>query len=273
MRHRSSGAWLARHATMRTLQAGRNGSRRELHGQSRGRTESWRASPIGTLATRLRKTLLAALSVTFAAAALAPTAFARTTTWTKGPYLQGLSPNAVFIDAEVDPPGPMRVEVTDEGAPSPGGPLVFDDPHVDDFHSLHVTGLTGGHHYLYTIHSGDASVTAHVTTPPPIDANAPSAPFSFLVYGDTRTDDAAHAAVVRRVAETPGDFLVNTGDMVEDGADQDDWKTFFRIEGTILRERCLYPCVGNHELVERSGENYLAFFGPHDLGCSGATCE
>ena len=61
---------------------------------------------------------------------------------------------------------------------------------------------------------------------------------------------------------TPSDFLVHTGDFVEDGRLPGDWQSFFDVEAPLLRDRCVFGCVGNHELVERAGESYLRYFGP-----------
>src|SRR5208283_1336658 len=79
---------------------------------------------------------------------------------------------------------------------------------------------------------------------------ASGARLKFLVYGDDRTDATAHAAVVRALAATPSDFLVNTGDMVEDGGRGADWQSFFDVEAPLLRDRPIFVAIGNHELYD-----------------------
>src|SRR5262249_1176962 len=130
--------------------------------------------------------------------------------------------------------------------------------------------------YDYRISDGgEISDEGHFTTAPGHDGAAsgtipqPPAPFRFLVYGDSRTDHAAHAAVVRQMILTEGSFLVNTGDMVREGKDAADWQTFFDIERALLRDRCVFAAVGNHELTrgDPAGEvAFLRYFGGADDG-------
>ena len=94
---------------------------------------------------------------------------------------------------------------------------------------------------------------------PPSDSKAP---FSFLVYGDNRSDEASHAAIVRALLQAPSDFLINTGDLVLDGSSDANWQSFFDIEAPLLRDRNVFACVGNHEITDGAGANYLRYFGP-----------
>jgi hypothetical protein len=96
---------------------------------------------------------------------------------------------------------------------------------------------------------------------------------TFIVYGDDRTDDDAHAAVVRAMSGVAADFLVNTGDMVADGGSVANWETFFSIERDLLRERPLFAAIGNHELYDdAAGASFARYFGfegpdgPHPYG-------
>jgi hypothetical protein len=88
---------------------------------------------------------------------------------------------------------------------------------------------------------------------------------NFLLYGDDRSDETAHASLVHALLETPSDFLVNTGDIVADGGSADDWRAFFRIEQPLLRDRALFLSIGNHELYDdRAGSNFARYFGYAD---------
>ena len=90
-------------------------------------------------------------------------------------------------------------------------------------------------------------------------APADARPFRFLAYGDSRSDAEAHAAVVRAMEAAPGDFLVNTGDMVSKGNQPRDWAELFSIEGRLLRDRCVFVAVGNHELYRGDPAGEVAF--------------
>jgi hypothetical protein len=63
------------------------------------------------------------------------------------------------------------------------------------------------------------------------------------------------------MSTTAADFLVNTGDLVSNGASPSQWQTFFDIEAPLLRERPLFAAVGNHELVDGAGIEFVRYLG------------
>jgi len=73
--------------------------------------------------------------------------------------------------------------------------------------------------------------------PPPTQTT-----FSFVAFGDTRTNHAAHAQVVSSIVSLAPDFVLHTGDMVENGRAPDQWTTFFSIEGNLMRQAPWYGC-------------------------------
>src|SRR5579859_962605 len=176
----------------------------------------------------------------------------------KGPYLTGLSDQGTDVRFELDASGPAVVEVLREGDSDP--PRVFDDHKTDAFHVIPLRGLQPASRYSYTVRAGGAVLgTGRFATAPKIDSGAP---LRFLVYGDDRTDPAAHQVVVRALEAMPSDLLVNTGDLVEDGASADDWRSFFDTETPLLRNRPIFVSIGNHELYDDwAGANFARFFG------------
>lgn len=182
---------------------------------------------------------------------------------TKGPYLQGLGATGTEIRIEFSPATSASVEIfsktADGGASGPA--VAHVDSPIAEAHSLHVTGLQPSTSYRYVVTAGKQSTAGELTTAPADDSKNP---FSFVLYGDNRTNDDAHAAVIRQILQTPGDFLVNTGDLVEDGSSPQLWQRFFDIEGNLLRDHCLFAAVGNHELHEASGATFLHYFGDDD---------
>jgi hypothetical protein len=80
----------------------------------------------------------------------------------------------------------------------------------------------------------------------------------FVVYGDVRTRHDVHRTVIAAILKyaTP-DFLVQTGDMVEDGSDSSLWPVFFDIEHDLLSKAAYYPTIGNHE---HNDSRYFDFF-------------
>jgi 3',5'-cyclic AMP phosphodiesterase CpdA len=75
-----------------------------------------------------------------------------------------------------------------------------------------------------------------------------SEPYSFLVYGDNRTRHDVHRRVIAEVMKHGiPDFVLQTGDMVENGNDSSQWPVFFDIEKDLLRQTAFFPALGNHE--------------------------
>lgn len=177
----------------------------------------------------------------------------------KGPWIQRVGPDRAEVRFELDAPAPATVQLGAETAAArDGGGPTFASPEAKTLHAVTLTGLTPATRYAYTVSTAGAQKLAAFTTAPKDDATGP---FRFLVYGDNRTDDAAHAAVVRGMVTAQADFLVHTGDFVEDGRSKPQWQTFFDIEAPLLRERPLLSCVGNHELLDGSGIEYMRYFG------------
>ncbi len=193
------------------------------------------------------------------AAALAAPRVAQAATFTKGPYLQALGAAGVTVKIELDVEAPVVVTVTDAASHQS---LIAEDRVARRFHAVRVGGLAPATGYEYVVTAGDAKSELGRFTTAPVDDRS----FRFAVYGDSRTDEVAHKAVVARLLETRADFLVNTGDVVYRGADPAEWDRFFQIEGPLLRDRCAFVAVGNHELVGgKDGEvAYLKYFAPDE---------
>ena len=189
---------------------------------------------------------LAATAVASSASAAGP--FAR------GPFLQSLGQQGVTIKVELLTPEPVTVEVT-----GPDGAVVkkAEATEARRFQALRIEGLSPATAYRYRVLAGAGATPSEegrFTTAPP-----DSRPFDFIVYGDSRSDPGAHAAVVRAIEGQPSDFLVHTGDMVAVGDEEDDWKSFFDVENRLLRDRCVFASVGNHELAGERGVGAAAF--------------
>jgi len=193
----------------------------------------------------------------------------------KGPYLQGLGPTGVTVKVEISVPAPARLEVYLAGEATPVVVVASAAGAAGDrrFHLLRADGLLPATTYDYFVSAGGVISDKGRFTTAPSDAR----PFRFLVYGDNRTDADAHAAVVRAMtgvavataSTQPVSFLINTGDMVHRGPDPADWRSFFAVEGKLLRDTCLFAAVGNHELYrgDHDGEvAFLRYFGAVEEG-------
>jgi hypothetical protein len=162
-------------------------------------------------------------------------------------YLQTLGPNGVDIHVELD--APAAVELTVKG---PGAPAPINSP-AAAVHAMSVRGLEPHTRYTYSVGGIDG---AFVTAAP----DSSTEPFTALLYGDNRTDDEAHALVVREMLRTPSDLLLHTGDFVSDSRQKSEWSRFFSIEQPLLRDRCVFAAIGNHDLID-DGDAYKRYFG------------
>ncbi|MDB4944922.1 MAG: Purple acid phosphatase [Labilithrix sp.] len=170
----------------------------------------------------------------------------------KGPWIQQVGTTSAVVRVEVAPAAPIRVTL-------PAGRTI-DVTEARVLHSVLVEGLAPATYVPFAVEAGGVTKHGALTTAPADDATAP---FHFLAYGDNRSDDVAHAAVVRAMTGVPAPLLVHTGDFVEHGASAAMWQTFFDIEAPLLRERMLLAAVGNHELVDGAGLEYVRYFGPN----------
>ncbi len=198
------------------------------------------------------------LPAALAAASAAASVAANAGTVVAGPYLQRLTANGVEIRVETLAPEAASLEVESDDHTK----RAFADASAT-FHSFHVIDLAPKTHYRYRVRVGTtAAPPGEFVTAPADDSREP---FSFVLYGDNRTDDDAHASVVRAIRGESFDFLVHTGDFVANGGDLSLWKQFFRIEGSLLDDYCVFSCVGNHELFDdAAASNYLRYFGPSE---------
>jgi hypothetical protein len=186
----------------------------------------------------------------------------------KGPYLTGLTEERVDIRFELDAAAPASLVVTEETTHA-ARPALNDD--AGSMHVVHVVGLQPATGYTYEVRvAGAPAAKGRFSTAP---RGASDAPARFLVYGDDRSDEEAHAALVRVLRATPSDFLVNTGDIVADGGNAADWQSFFEVEAPLLRERPLFLAIGNHELYnDEAGATFARYFGSSTTtGANGAS--
>jgi predicted phosphodiesterase len=167
----------------------------------------------------------------------------------KGPYLQNVTPRSITIVWESSTPLAGEVRVPAAGKVVRVG--------ADELHEVVIDGLEPGRRYLYEVVVDGVTERGELAT-----AALPGAPFTFVVYGDSRENVAAHERVVERVRGEVPDFLIGTGDMVNEGAVDQQWQRFFEVERELLRDNVLYPSLGNHDRQGRgrTADNYRRYF-------------
>ncbi|MEJ2013476.1 MAG: metallophosphoesterase [Anaerolineales bacterium] len=154
----------------------------------------------------------------------------------RGPFLQSVTTNSVWVVWETTSPIAGQVEF---GPDADLGHVVEENERVLH-HEVQLTGLKPYTLYYYRVDSGKVAVFR--TAAAPGDSG-----FRFAVYGDTRSGDRVHRAIIRQMVDMQPDFILHTGDLVENGKAVSEWNRFFNIEEPLLRIAPFYPTLGNHE--------------------------
>lgn len=186
---------------------------------------------------KTRFTFFSVLAVLFTAA-LAPVGTAKAVEIIKGPYLQQVTQTSIVIMWETD--------VASGGQVDYGSGVAVGDDNVT-IHEIELTGLATGSPYDYTVTStvppsDSASATSTFTTAPETGQS-----FSFVAYGDTRTDFKAHAEVVAAIRNSEPDIVIHTGDLVETGSYNEWGPQFFTPACELMKNTPMFPVMGNHE--------------------------
>jgi hypothetical protein len=177
----------------------------------------------------------------------------------KGPYLQNLAPTSITVMWQLDQAAPARIAVD-----GPGGPRTIDVAAARIAEAT-IDHLAPSSRYRYRVETAGHSWTGEFATAPEVGADVP---FSFIVVGDTRSGIDAHRRVVERIAQEVPDFVLGTGDMVDEGYRQDQWQQFFDVEAPMLRDNVYFPAIGNHDRQGRgrTADSYRAYFSVPDNG-------
>ncbi len=181
---------------------------------------------------------------------------ARAATLVSGPFLRDVGTDRAVIAFETDVDTPAAVEV---GQTDAYGTTIA-SPSAGTWHQVTVEGLPPKslRHYRVLLDGAPAGRPGTFITAP----SGPE-PFTFLVYGDSRSNPDAHALVVARMAEHPASFFVNTGDLVSNGSKVEEWKDLLRITSELSGDMPFLATCGNHDLDgDGPPDSFIRYFGP-----------
>jgi predicted phosphodiesterase len=177
----------------------------------------------------------------------------------KGPYLQDLAPTSITVMWQLDEIQPATLVLD-----GPGGERT---EKVAGARIAEVTmsGLLPASRYRYRVEAGGEVWRGEFATAPDIGIDVP---YSFVVMGDTRSGSDSHRRVVERMSQEVPDFVLGTGDMVDEGHRQDQWQQFFDAENHMLRDNVYFPAVGNHDRQGRgrTADTYRQYFSVPENG-------
>jgi predicted phosphodiesterase len=139
-------------------------------------------------------------------------------------------------------------------------------------HKISLSGLESGTRYHYAVQQDGTTVINQSFM-----TFAEKGACSFIVYGDTReqapyfTQLERHRIVEDRIAnESNISFIINTGDLVNNPDDEDEWDRFFTA-GKMLFARTTYAAVrGNHDSNRSLFKDRFGTDGMYSFDCGDA---
>lgn len=133
-------------------------------------------------------------------------------------------------------------------------------------HTARLRGLEPGTTYLYSVGDGSeegwSELTEFTTAPDGIES------FSFIYMGDAQNGLERWGSLVKKsfLDRPDAAFYIMAGDLVNRGAERDDWDSFFKNAHGIFNRRQVVPIPGNHEYQGGDCELYLKMFALPETG-------
>jgi predicted phosphodiesterase len=137
------------------------------------------------------------------------------------------------------------------------------------FSMIFLTGLESGTRYHYALQSGRTMIGNKSFTTFPEYGSC-----SFIVYGDTReqapyfTQTERHKIIADRISSEPNiSFVINTGDLVSNPEDPEEWDRFFTA-GKMMFATATYAVVrGNHDSNFSLLKDFFGTDGMYSFDC------
>ena len=169
-----------------------------------------------------------------------PYGYDATPTIVNGPYLQHVTRKTMRILWQTDEPANTVVRFGETDALE----YFQCDLKPKTYHEIEVDKLSAETMYHYVVRSdGAQSVSNTFITAPLYDS-----PFTFTVYGDSRSRPEYHQEVVDGMINAAPDFVFNVGDVVGDGWVFEQYEDHhFGPARELMANTPMYVSIGNHE--------------------------
>lgn len=168
-----------------------------------------------------------------------------------GPYLTSTDTNSTVINVKTDIDSTVIVYFATEEyyAAYHTYNMKASDGTKGQLHHIDLSGLVPGTVYLYQVnYNGEATGEFSFATFPA------AGKFTFAVYGDTQDElpnfsqAERHKLVADRIAqEEEVLFVLNVGDLVNDGNDAANWDRYFNAARNMVATKTVFPARGNHD--------------------------
>jgi hypothetical protein len=151
-------------------------------------------------------------------------------------------------------------------------PSLLNDP-VIHWHTVTLRDLEPDATYVYSVgadqRDGWTELAEFKTAPEGVE------PFSFIYMGDAQNGLDRWGTLVKNAFRQRPDaaFYVMAGDLVNRGAERDDWDRLFHNAAGVYNRRPVMPVIGNHECQGGRPTLYLKFFALPENGPAGVESE
>ncbi len=137
----------------------------------------------------------------------------------RGPYLQNATMEGITICFETEEECIGQVIF---GKDKKSLKNKYEEESAKISHEIKLSGLSSSTKYYYQVKCGNYSseIYSFKTVVPK------GKPFKFVIIGDTRTQHHIHQSLVDKIIKVRPELVINTGDIVNDGENLDDWKIF-----------------------------------------------
>ncbi|MHC4458608.1 MAG: purple acid phosphatase family protein [Planctomycetota bacterium] len=181
---------------------------------------------------------------------------------TKGPFLLRVAHNEAALMWETDKSGPGKVcygsdkQLKNHIVVGPER-IEYQVREIDDIihkkeafiYKTWLTNLQPGKLYYYQVATAQTQSRIYSFHTIPADAGE----VNFVVYGDGRSYPTRHRRIVEQIISRNVDFVVITGDLVEDGEVYQQWQShFFEPLKGLAESVPIYALKGNHDLSEQN---------------------
>ena len=167
----------------------------------------------------------------------------------KGPYLSWDDDlrTTMTVSWETNTPVPGKLAYGPRGKMN----YILRDDQAGTLHHLRIKDLKPDTRYYYQLLNLSAPVCSFKTAPREMRD------FKFVIYGDTRTFPEQHKKVIAAITQYNPEFLIHTGDYIQDGRVWGMWQEFFDASRPFSSFIPLMTVIGNHE---RTCDNYVKLF-------------
>lgn len=130
-------------------------------------------------------------------------------------------------------------------------------------HEVRLSGLAPATTYYYAVGTDPEWSPVHTFRTAPMATTC--LPFAFSIASDSRADNEGDGATQKwanimneALSDPEMAFILNGGDLVYDGADDEEWLKYLAVTPAIMADKPVMPVIGNHD--DGPGEGDTAHF-------------